>query len=50
VVVGWELKPTYVTLEEGEAPPDVPAPGSEEIDEDAIVEKLKSEFGAEEVG
>jgi DNA polymerase III subunit gamma/tau len=49
-VVGRELKPTYVTLEEGEAPPDVPAPGSEEIDEDAILEKVKSEFGAEEVG
>ncbi|HEY2716249.1 MAG TPA: hypothetical protein VGI73_08530 [Solirubrobacterales bacterium] len=52
VVVGRELKPTYVTLEtEAEAPPDVPAPGSgEEFDEDAILEKVKSEFGAEEVG
>jgi DNA polymerase III subunit gamma/tau len=50
-VVGRELKPTYVTLEEGdEAPPDVPAPGSQELDEDAILEKVKSEFGAEEVG
>ncbi|HEY1854150.1 MAG TPA: DNA polymerase III subunit gamma/tau [Solirubrobacterales bacterium] len=49
-VVGRPLKPTYVTLEEGEPPPDVPAPGSEEIDEDAILEKVKSEFGAEEVG
>jgi DNA polymerase-3 subunit gamma/tau len=49
-IVGKELKPTYVTLEEGEAPPDVPAPGSEEIDEDAILAKVKSEFGAEEVG
>jgi DNA polymerase-3 subunit gamma/tau len=49
VVVGRPLKPTYVLLE-GEAPPDVPAPGSEEIDEDAILEKVKSEFGAEEVG
>ena len=48
-VVGRPLKPTYVTLD-GEAPPDVPAPGSEEIDEDAILEKVKSEFGAEEVG
>jgi hypothetical protein len=50
VVVGRELKPTYVTLEEGEAPPDVPAPVSEELDEEAILEKVKSEFGAEEVG
>ena len=50
-VVGRELKPTYVTLEgEAEAPPDVPAPGSAEMDEDAILEKVKSEFGAEEVG
>jgi DNA polymerase-3 subunit gamma/tau len=49
VVVGRPMKPSYVTLE-GEAPPDVPAPGSEELDEDAILEKLKSEFGAEEVG
>jgi DNA polymerase-3 subunit gamma/tau len=49
VVVGRPLKPSYVTLE-GEAPPDVPAPGSEEIDEDAILAKVKSEFGAEEVG
>ncbi len=49
-VTGAAVKPTYVTLEEGEAPPDVPAPGSEEIDEDAILEKVKSEFGAEEVG
>jgi DNA polymerase-3 subunit gamma/tau len=48
-VVGRPLKPSYVTLE-GEAPPDVPAPGREEIDEDEIVEKVKSEFGAEEVG
>jgi hypothetical protein len=50
VVVGRPLKPTYVTLEGEEAPPDVPAPGSGEIDEDAILEKVKSEFGAEEVG
>jgi len=51
-VVGEELRPSYVTLEEGEEapPPDVPAPGSEELDEEAILEKVKSEFGAEEVG
>ncbi|MGD9734918.1 MAG: DNA polymerase III subunit gamma/tau [Solirubrobacterales bacterium] len=51
VVVGRELRPSYVTLDEGEAPPpDVPAAGSEELDEEAILEKVKSEFGAEEVG
>jgi DNA polymerase-3 subunit gamma/tau len=47
-VIGQGLRPTYVLLEE-EAPPDTPAPGSEEIDEDQILERLKSEFDAEEV-
>ncbi len=51
-VVGKELRPTYVTLEAGEEtpPPDLPAPGSGELDEEAILAKVKSEFGAEEVG
>jgi DNA polymerase-3 subunit gamma/tau len=47
-VTGVGLRPTYVLLE-GEAPPDTPAPGSEAIDEDRILERLKSEFDAEEV-
>jgi DNA polymerase III subunit gamma/tau len=47
-VTGVGLRPTYVLLD-GEAPPDTPAPGSEEIDEDRILERLKSEFDAEEV-
>ncbi|HET8954784.1 MAG TPA: DNA polymerase III subunit gamma/tau [Solirubrobacterales bacterium] len=47
-VTGVGLRPTYVLLE-GEAPPDTPAPGSEGIDEDRVLEKLKSEFDAEEV-
>jgi DNA polymerase III subunit gamma/tau len=47
-VMGQELKPTYVTLE-GEAPPDTPAPGSEDVDEAELLERLKSEFDAEEV-
>jgi DNA polymerase-3 subunit gamma/tau len=47
-VAGVGLRPTYVVLE-GEAPPDTPAPGSEGIDEDRVLEKLKSEFDAEEV-
>jgi DNA polymerase-3 subunit gamma/tau len=47
-VVGVGLRPVYVVLE-GEAPPDTPAPGSEEIDEDQLLERLKSEFDAEEV-
>jgi DNA polymerase III subunit gamma/tau len=42
------LRPTYVLLD-GEAPPDTPAPGSEEIDEEELLERLKSEFDAEEV-
>jgi DNA polymerase-3 subunit gamma/tau len=47
-VTGLGLRPAYVLLE-GEAPPDTPAPGSEEIDEDELLERLKSEFDAEEV-
>jgi DNA polymerase-3 subunit gamma/tau len=47
-VAGTGLRPTYVLLE-GEAPPDTPASGSEEIDEDELLERLKSEFDAEEV-
>jgi DNA polymerase-3 subunit gamma/tau len=47
-VTGTGLRPTYVLLE-GEAPPDTPAPGSEGINEDRILERLKSEFDAEEV-
>ena len=47
-VTGTGLRPTYVVLD-GEAPPDTPAPGSEEIDEEQLLERLKSEFDAEEV-
>ncbi|HET9184794.1 MAG TPA: hypothetical protein VFN82_01525, partial [Solirubrobacterales bacterium] len=48
-VLGRALRPSYVLLE-GEPPPDTPAPGSEEIDEEQLLERLKSEFDAEEVG
>lgn len=48
-VTGTGLRPSYVLLE-GEAPPDTPAPGSDEIDEEQLLERLKSEFDAEEVG
>jgi DNA polymerase-3 subunit gamma/tau len=48
-VTGVGLRPTYVLLD-GEAPPDTPAPGSEEINEEELLERLKSEFDAEEVG
>jgi DNA polymerase-3 subunit gamma/tau len=48
-VAGVGLRPTYVLLD-GEAPPDTPAPGSEEINEEELLERLKSEFDAEEVG
>jgi hypothetical protein len=47
-VTGLGLRPTYVLLD-GEAPPDTPAPGSDEINEDELLERLKSEFDAEEV-
>jgi DNA polymerase-3 subunit gamma/tau len=53
-VTGGPIAPQYVLLEEDEAaaaapPPDTPAPGSEEINEDELLERLKSEFDAEEV-
>jgi DNA polymerase III subunit tau-like protein len=49
-VVGQALKPSYVVLEDEAAPPDVPAPSSgEEVDEEELLERFKSEFNAEEV-
>jgi DNA polymerase III subunit gamma/tau len=50
-VTGVGLRPTYVMLSgDEEPPPDTPAPGSDEIDEEELLERLKSEFDAEEVG
>jgi DNA polymerase-3 subunit gamma/tau len=51
-VTGVGLRPTFVVLSEDDAPPppDTPAPGSDEIDEAELLERLKSEFTAEEVG
>jgi hypothetical protein len=52
-VIGEAVSPRYVMLDEEATaavpPPDTPAPGSEQIDEDELVERLKSEFDAEEV-
>jgi DNA polymerase III subunit gamma/tau len=50
-VLGERLRPTYVLLEDEVAEPAEEAQASDrEIDHDALVEKLKSEFDAEEVG
>jgi hypothetical protein len=49
-ITGVGLRPTFVVLAEDEAPPDTPAPGSDEVDEKELLERLKSEFDAEEVG
>jgi DNA polymerase III subunit gamma/tau len=51
-VVGQALKPTYVLLEResAEAEPSAETEDDAGIDEDAVLEKLKSEFDAEEVG
>jgi DNA polymerase-3 subunit gamma/tau len=50
-VLGERLRPTYVLLEDEPAAPEEEAKASaDEIDHDALVEKLKSEFDAEEVG
>jgi DNA polymerase III subunit gamma/tau len=53
-VIGEAVAPRYVLLEEGAEPvpaaaPDTPAPGSERIDEDELMERLMSEFDAKEV-
>ncbi len=53
-VTGEGVVPRYVLLEENDVapaapPPDTPAPGSEAIDEDALMNRLMSEFDAKEV-
>ena len=53
-VTGEGVTPRYVLLEENDdaavpPPPDTPAPGSEAIDEDALMNRLMSEFDAKEV-
>ena len=53
-VTGEGVTPRYVLLEENEAAPvpptpDAAAPGSEAIDEDALMNRLMSEFDAKEV-
>jgi DNA polymerase-3 subunit gamma/tau len=52
-VTGEGVSPRYVMLDEGDAaaapPPDTPAPGSGEIDEDELMQRLMSEFDAKEV-
>jgi hypothetical protein len=49
-VTGQDLKPTYV-LREGEASTEEEAPATEDdaVDEQELLERLKSEFDAEEV-
>jgi DNA polymerase-3 subunit gamma/tau len=50
-VLGERLRPTYVLLDGEERPAAEEAKASaDDIDHDALVEKLKSEFDAEEVG
>ncbi len=51
-VVGQALRPAYVLLDGDSKEPAAPAEakGEDGMDEDALVEKLKSEFDAEEVG
>jgi DNA polymerase-3 subunit gamma/tau len=48
-VLGERLRPSYVLLDGESAPAEGP-PAEGEIDHDALVEKLKSEFDAKEVG
>ena len=49
-VLGERLRPAYVLLDDESAALPEEAPAAGEIDHDALVEKLKSEFDAEEVG
>jgi DNA polymerase-3 subunit gamma/tau len=49
-VLGERLRPAYVLLEDEPAAAPAEATSDREIDHDALVEKLKSEFDAEEVG
>ena len=52
-VSGQALKPTYVLLDDGESeepePDAAPAAGDEKMGEEELLERLKSEFDAEEV-
>jgi hypothetical protein len=47
-VLGQKLRPAYAVLEGEEALPDADSAGA--VDHEALVEKIKSEFDAEEVG
>ena len=47
-VIGVRLRPVFVLLEGEDAPTGEPV--DQEVDHEALVEKLKSEFNAEEVG
>jgi hypothetical protein len=48
-VLGERIKPAYVLLD-GEAAPEETEASEGEIDHDALMEKLKSQFDAKEVG
>ena len=49
-VLGERLRPAYVLLDGEAASTEEAGASADEIDHDALVEKLKSEFDAEEVG
>jgi hypothetical protein len=48
-VLGEKIRPGYAVLDGEDAPPAVGAPDNT-VDHEALVEKIKSEFDAEEVG
>jgi hypothetical protein len=48
-VLGERIKPSYVMLDGGPVSEDAPSVEGQ-VDHDALVEKLKSEFDAKEVG
>jgi DNA polymerase-3 subunit gamma/tau len=49
-VLGQELRPAYAVFDGEQGPPEVGAEKDDGVDHAALVEKIKSEFDAEEVG
>jgi hypothetical protein len=50
IVLGQKLRPAYAVFDGEQAPPEAEAEQDGGVDHEALVEKIKSEFDAEEVG
>jgi hypothetical protein len=49
-VLGQKVRPVYAVFDGEQAPPEVEAEQDSGVDHEALVEKIKNEFDAEEVG